>query len=248
MTRALLKIAGLCVLIVAGAVVVAHVTNRSPLQEQVNELQSKLDEANHAVERLTATRRVAQLLVTDQHVGPDGVPRTTLLVEEYAADGGPATADAATGDAIAPLRVTIVGDEAHLDATIITFHTDLTLAGDPMRGHSMLLFTKLFGNHQPPADGTPIDTPDRLGQLDRGTDPRVSTFQRSLWRQFWQLAEDPDARRKCGVSSAGGEGVWFRCKPDQLYTVTLQATGGLSVSGEPLKGIYRDALHAAARP
>ena len=45
------------------------------------------------------------------------------------------------------------------------------------------------------------------------------------------------------VRAAGGAGVWFRCKPDQLYTVVLQSTGGLSVVAEPLRGIYRDALH-----
>jgi hypothetical protein len=44
------------------------------------------------------------------------------------------------------------------------------------------------------------------------------------------------------VRSAGGRGVWFNCKPGQLYTVVLRASGSLEETGEPLRGVYRDAL------
>ena len=247
MTRALVKLVVLAVLVATGAVAVAHFGMQSSLQGQLDAAHAEIDDLRHAADRLTATRRVAQLLVTDQHVGPDGQMRTTLLLEEYAAaDPNGAPAQGENGPPISPLLLTIVGDEAHLDATVITFDNGLVAAGDPLRGRSVALFTRLFGNHQPPAAGTPIDTPDRIGQLDRGNDPRVTAFQKGLWQQFWQLAESPELRKRLNVRSAGGQGVWFRCKPDQLYTVVLQSTGGLTVSGEPLRGLYRDALHAAA--
>ena len=246
MFRSLLKIVGLAVLTVVGGLLVVRVALRSPLQGQLDAARAEVDDLRHAVDRLTAERRVAQLLVTDRTVGPDGVPRTTLLVEEYAAaDPNGVATGATTGQPIAPLRVTIVGDEAHLDATVISFEHGLVAAGDPLRGRSIALFTRLYGNHQTPADGTPIDTPERIGQLDRGTDARVTAFQRELWGDLWRLAEDPAFRRAKNVRAAGGQGIFFPAKPGLLYTVTLAADGGLSYTAEPLRGIYRDALRAA---
>ena len=233
MTRALLKIVILCGLVVAGAFTLSHYQQRTDADRELDAARGEVADLRHAVERLTADRRVAELLVTDQRPGPDGVTRTTLLVEEYAADGS----------AIPPLRVTLVGDEAHVDATVIAFDNNLVEAGDPLRGHSLSLFTRIFGNRQTPADGTPIDNPQRLAELDRGSDPRVTPFQRSLWAEFWRLAEDADYRKVKGVRAAFGSDVWFPCRPGRLYTVVLQANGGLTQTSEPLRGIYRDALH-----
>ncbi len=238
MTRGLLKILFLAVLVAAGSLAVNRYLSHTAEDEELAEKRLQNRQLLEAVDRLTAERRVAQLLVTDRTVGRDGVPRTTVLMEEYARDGS----------ALPPARFTLVGTEAHLDATVIRFDHGLVESNDPMRGHSMALFTRIYGDHQPPADGAVVDGPARIGQLDRGLDPRVSAFERDLWAQFWHLADDPAYRRRQGVRAAAGQGVWFPCDPDRLYTVTLEADGGLSLNSEPLPGIYRDALHGPEHP
>jgi hypothetical protein len=238
MTRALLKLVVLAALVAAGSFTVAYYQSHTALDRQLAEVQDENQKLRDAVDRLTGERRVAELLVTDRQVGPDGVPRTTLLMEEYARDGTP----------LPPARFTVRGTEAHVDATVIRFDKGLVEQDDPLRGRSIALFTRIFGDRQTPADGAVIDGPNRIGELDRGADPRVTLFERSLWAQFWHLADDPAYRRRMGVAVAGGQGVYFPADFDRLYTVTLQANGGLSVTGEPLKGIYRDALHPPARP
>jgi hypothetical protein len=42
--------------------------------------------------------------------------------------------------------------------------------------------------------------------------------------------------------------VWGPFEADKLYTITVESNGGLNITNEPLKGIYREALkqqHAA---
>ncbi len=234
MLRALLRLAALAALVAVGAVAVSYYQHRTASDRQLAAALDENQNLRDSVDRLTAERRVAELLVTDRSTGPDGVPRTTLLMQEFARDGRP----------IPPGRFTIAGTEAHLDATVVRFDHGFVAAGDALRGRSIALFTRVYGDRQTPADGQVVDGPARIGELDRGADPRVSLFQRSLWAQFWRLADDPVYRREQGVTTAGGQGVFFPAEFDHLYTVTLQADGGLSVSGAPLQGIYRDALHA----
>jgi hypothetical protein len=233
MTRALLKIAGLVLTILVGGSVVAYLQTHSAQDRQLAEVLDENRKLQDAVDRLTGERRVAEILVTDRQTGSDGIVRMTVLVEEYGRDGTP----------LPPARFTLIGGEVHLDATVIRFDKGLVEADDPLRGHSISLFTRIYGDHQPPAEGAVIDGPARIGELDRGADSQITRFEQGLWGQFWRLADDPAYRREKGVSAAGGQGVWFPADPDRLYTVTLQNNGGLSVANEPLKGIFRDALH-----
>ena len=113
---------------------------------------------------------------------------------------------------------------------------------DPLRGHSIALFTKLYGDHQSPEQAFLIDEPGKIPDFYRGADPQVSSFEQELWQNFWRLAEDKDYRKAKGVRVANGQGLWGPFAPDKLYTLTLDADGGLNLSSEPLKGIYREAM------
>ena len=87
------------------------------------------------MQRLEAEKRVAEVLVTDQKQGEDGVLRTTLLFVEYAKDGS----------TLPPRSYIIEGKSAHLDAMVIKFDHDYVARNDPLRGHSIALFCRLFG-------------------------------------------------------------------------------------------------------
>jgi hypothetical protein len=230
----LLKLGGLAFLVVAGAVGIYVYQARFSAQQEIERLEHRNEQLAAVVERLGAARRVAEILVTEQReVG--GVLHTTLLFVESARDGS----------TLPPKSFTIEGTSAHLDAMVIKFERDFVKENDPLRGRSIALFTRLYGDRQAPTDGFRLDEPGKIPDAYRGADPRVTQFERELWQNFWRLADDATYREQFGVRVASGEGVWHEAfRADRLYTVTLDADGGLNLQSEPLKGIYREALKA----
>ena len=230
MLRTVAKLAFLALLAVAGtAGLMFH--RRDTTASQLNEAKQKTDQLKQVVRRLEAERRVADVIVTAQ-TAEGGVQKTTLLFVEYARDGSTLPAR----------RFTIDGNVAHIDAVVIKFDRDFVQDNDPLRGHSLALFTRIYGENQPPEKGFPIDPPGGIPDVYRGADPYVSDFERELWSNFWKLADDEAYRKSRGVRVAQGEGVWVPFHPDKLYTVTLDSDGGLNITSSPLKGIYREAL------
>lgn len=183
------------------------------------------------VERLTDEKRVANVIVTGQSVA-NGMPTTELLFVEYTKGNRELPAK----------RFTIEGDRAHIDALVIKFEHDFVKTNDPLRGHSIVLFHRLFGDRQKPVDGARIDEPGVIPAVYQDADPKVTSFEKDLWDQFWQLTTDESLRQQKGVRVAVAQSVWGPFEPDRLYTITLEASGGLNMTSEPLKGIYREAL------
>ena len=136
----------------------------------------------------------------------------------------------------------IEGDTAHIDALVIKFDGQYVRENDPLRGQSIALFTRIYGDKQKPSEGLAIDEPGRIPDIYRGADPRVSEFEQKLWKDFWRLAQDESYRREMGVRVANGQGVWGPFEPEKLYTLTIETNGGINITSEPLRGIYREAL------
>jgi hypothetical protein len=231
MLRGVARIIGLALLIVGGSVGIYIYQSRFSATKQIEKLQEEKRILEQVVQRLGEEKRVADVLVTDQTM-VDGVPRTTLLFVEYAKDGTPLPAKA----------FEIVGNEAHIDAKVIKFEQHFVKEGDPLRGHSIALFTRIYGDREKPSEGHAIDEPGKIPQIYRGADPRVSQFESQLWQNFWRLADDPDFRAQHGVRIANGQGVWGPFEPGKLYTITLESDGGLNITTEPVRGIYLEML------
>ena len=230
MLRTTAKLAFLSLLVIAGvAGLMFH--RRDTTAAQLDESKQRVEQLKQVVRRLEAERRVADVIVTEQKT-VDGVLKTTLLFVEYARDGSTLPAR----------RFTIDGNVAHVDAMVVKFDRDFVQQDDPLRGHSLALFTRLYGENQPPEKGFRIDMPGEIPDAYRGADPYVTEFERELWANFWKLADDETYRKAKGVRVAQGEGVWVPFHPDKLYTVTLDSDGGLNITSSPLKGIYREAL------
>ena len=87
-----------------------------------------------------------------------------------------------------------------------------------------------------------IDEPGKIPDIYAGAGPRVTEFETELWKNFWRLADDPDYRKEKGVSVADGDGTWRPIAPGSIYSLTLQATGDVTISSEPIKGIYKEML------
>ena len=232
MLHTAVRLALLSALVVGGVLVLVAYHGSTGERAQRIAAERKAEHLKQVVQRLTAERRVADVIVTEQAAGADGRLRTTLLFVEYARDGSPLPAR----------RFTIDGNVAYIDALVIKFDGRFVEENDPLRGRSVALFTRLYAENQPPERGHPIDQPGEIPAAYRGTDPFVMDFERELWANFWKLADDESYRKQMGVRVAQGEAVWTQFQPDRLYTVTLEAGGGLNITSSPLKGIYREAL------
>lgn len=205
------------------------------LEQQRAKLEQQKHELETVVQRLEADHRVAEILVTDQSKADDGKLRTKLLFVEYAKDGS----------SLPPRSFTIEGSSAHVDAMVIKFDHDYVARNDPLRGRSIALFSRLFGDAQSPDQALRIDEPGKVPDIYRGDAKQsadLAAFEGNLWNNFWRLAEDKDYRTSQGVRVAMGQGVWGPFAPDRLYTLTLDADGGLNLTSEPLRGIYREAM------
>jgi hypothetical protein len=231
MFRALTKLLSLTTVVVFGVLAVLLYRDHTAEQRHTAELEDQNQQLHRVVERLTGESRVAEMLVTDKkEVG--GVPTTTLLFVEYSRNH----------DALPPRIFTIRGNEVHLDAMVIKFDRDFVERNDPLRGHSIALFTRIYGNRQSPDEGSTIDTPGQIPGYYQDIDQHVTKFETDLWTNFWKLAGDEAYRKQMGVRVCNGEGPWWPCETDKLYTISIESSGGLNVTYEPVKPIYREAL------
>jgi len=125
---------------------------------------------------------------------------------------------------------------------VIKFEHDFVQSEDPLRGHSIALFTRVYGDAESPASAQTIDLPGDIPAIYRGADPRVSQFELDLWTNFWRLFTDDAYRKEKGVRVANGQGVWGPFKQEVLYVITVESDGGVNIRPEPLEGIFREAL------
>jgi hypothetical protein len=221
----------LTMLIAAGSVALYVYHDRTTAQYKIEQLQQQVEEKEQAIQRLETHYRKARIVVTDQST-VDGQLHTTFLFVEYRADGSELPAK----------QFTIVGNEVHFDAEVIKFNDEYVKAGDPLRGHSIMLFTRVYGAHQAPADGFAIDEPGHIPQIYRGADPKVSDFEQGLWKNFWDLYNNQAARQTLGISGLHGEGLFGQFDKNHVYTITVRADGGGDIQEAPMDSLYQQAM------
>lgn len=202
------------------------------LQREKAELERQKEQLRQVVGRLTAEKRVAEIVVTGKQLSGDGVPVTQLLFVEYARDGS----------TLPPRTFVVRGEMVHVNGMVIEFDKELVQQGDPLRGHSIILFDRIYGSAEKPDSGQMIDSPGRIPELYRSTRPEVSEFETQLWANFWRLATDEAYRAEKGVKLANGKSVYGPFAADRLYTITLDASGKMSCEDQPIKGAVGEAL------
>ncbi len=176
-------------------------------------------ELKAVAERLMRERRVAEVIVSGQERDADGVVQhTEIQFLELDRDGHPLT----------PRTFCLAGQVIYFDGLVIKFDKDLVAAGDPLRGHSIILFRRVFSEEVAPKDGPLIDPERDIPDVFR-VNPRASDVERRLWQRFWTYATDPAAAAKEGVRVAQGEAVYAPMTAGQRWTLTLDADGGLNL-------------------
>lgn len=178
-----------------------------------------------AIERLTAESRVAEIYVVDQ-------VRAGELVE-----GKPAETDLTTLDFIEidreghPLpsrRVTVKGTTPRFEGLVIMFDHEHVAMGDALRGKSLALFTGVYGEFQPPVEAVRLDAAGQVPDIYR-VNPEPSELERKLWSQFWDYARNPDLAAREGVRLAQGDTKFVPMRKGDVWTLSLQHSGGLNI-------------------
>lgn len=185
--------------------------------------EAQIRRLQEVIDRLQSERRIAEVVVLKQD---EARTKTTFRFREVRPDGTP----------IHERDLTIDGDVAYFDALVIKFDHRYVERGDLLRGRSLYLFQRIFGEHQEPAQGFRIDeevpAPYRLR-------PIPSEFERELWSEFWTYALEPERARAKGIRVVQGEAVRTKLRPDRIYRLTIEAAGGINIAVEKLPG----ALH-----
>jgi hypothetical protein len=199
---------------------------RERLEGEVAELQAekaRLEMQNTVlrafVDRLTTEARVAEVEVIAQGRDAQGVPVTTLEFKEIGRDG----------QFLPTKTLEARGTEVYFDALVIKFVEDAVKEGDPLRGKSLHLFRRVFGDAQQPRHGEEMSaTTDGVPDLYR-VSKEPSPFERRLWMYFWKWMDNPELAAQDGVRVAQVEAVAIRPKLGAKYRVTLELDGGLNI-------------------
>ncbi len=199
-------------------------------------LEQKEIELRHrteVIERLSATSRVAQAMVVERWTENNPTPTVKSKVKfvELGADGKP----------LPPKYAVVDGEEVYFDALVLKFDRGLVGEGDPLKGKSVLLFRRVFGEKQKPTEGTRLDE----GETDGVPNPyrggvEVSSAEAELWGQFWKFANDPALARENGVRIAQGEAPHVRMEEKKIYELTLDHDGGLNIHASNVPAILID--------
>jgi len=186
------------------------------LEAEVRALQRQREELLSYAQRLSASRRVAQVDVVRQYTDSDQRILTDLLWRQIEADGTVGSAQA----------ISIVGELAYFEAAVIKFDFEIPKPDALPQRTSLALFRRVFGDGQSPVSGVEVQ---REAPLSRPQPEASTALEQNLWEMFWQFIDDPDLAQTYGVRVAQIEAPAVPLNPDEVWEVTLDATGGLNL-------------------
>lgn len=192
--------------------------------QRVQALSAEVAEKNAAIARLEMANRllklrhrIARLEVRDQVENPEtGRPRTEVEFYEVNEDGAPVSARRQ--------RFTIDGDRIYVECLLAKFDDKYIEANDLDRRTAICLFQRIFGEHQEPKEGFPID---QVGSAPTsyGRGGETSEFERRIWQDFWTLADNPAKAAELGVRAVHADAPSLRVTKGGVYELELRTTG-----------------------
>lgn len=196
-------------------------------EQMLAEKEQKIQKLDTALRLLKVDHRVAWLTVLKQERDPETneLYTTGQFVEVNA-----------KGEMLGEPRLfRIKGDVIYIDNWVVKFDDKYVERAEIERSTSLVLFRRIFGESQPPSDGTPIDT---VGSRPRayGDGQQISAFEKRIWDEFWTIANDNEKAAELGIRAAHGEAPSMKLQEGKSYRILLRASDGLSItpdSGPP---------------
>jgi cell division protein FtsB len=130
-----------------------------------------------------------------------------------------------------PKQMELLGDLIYIDSWIIKFDDTYVEKGDIERGTSLCLFRRVFSEDTLPSEGFSLDEVGMRPQAyARGG--KMSDFEKKLWGDFWEFANDPKKAAEMGIRAANGEALSIKVREGKTYSISLRASGGNSIDHE----------------
>lgn len=194
--------------------------------QQIQQQEVEIQRLDTALQLLKVDQRVAQIEVLEQTRNEeDGVTASKVKFTEVNPEGYPIGK---------PKVFDIEGDVVWLDTWVATFQDKYIEQGDPLRGASICLLKRIFGDNQAPADGFPLDeNGGRPLAYDQGG--AMSDLERDIWSNFWEYANNPDKAEAAGLRTVHGDGPHIKVREGKLYKLQLRSSGGWSFEVEDAK-------------
>jgi hypothetical protein len=196
------------------------VVPRRELQDRIVKLEQEKQRLETYLKILEHTERRARIEVLRQVSDPEGKLQTTIRFTETDATGKPI---------IVSRDMTLPGQEVYFDTLVIKFDDHFVEQDDPLKGHALMLFRRIFSSTMRPEDGFPID---REGQAPEIYEERQAPdrFEKDLWRRFWELANDEQLAKEHGVRAIHGDAPYMRLESGRIYEVLLRSTGEVIIT------------------
>lgn len=206
-----------------GATIAEQVEEISALEIDVREKAKRIEHLNTAMRLLKTDHRLARINVLDQSEDPEtGKLQTKVEFVEVNDEGAPIDK---------PRVFTLEGDMIYVDYWVVKFDDEYVEGEDLLRGTSITLFRRIFGEFQEPNEGYQLDIPGaRPGAYARGGQP--TEFEKKIWDDFWTFANDKEKAAELGIRAAHGEAANMKLRKGKSYRLLLRASAGLSITPE----------------
>lgn len=194
------------------------------LEADVVAQEQEIQALNVALQLLKVDHRIARIEVLAQgsNGATPGQVRTRLRFTELDGNGQPLGASR---------ELTVEGKTLYVETLVVKFGDNYVEQGDELRGTSICIFKRLFGENQKPSEGEELD-PAGFQPAAYTGDEGPNPLHRELWERFWDYANDKDLARQLGVKAMHGEAPFIETRPGMTYRVELRASGGLTIQPE----------------
>lgn len=166
---------------------------------------------------LKLRHRIARLEVVDQAEAAD-TGQLTSTVEFYEVD------DEGKPLAEKRQRFDIVGSRVYVECLVAKFEDKYVEQNALDQNTAICLFQRIFGEHQEPKDGYPLD--------QVGTSPvsyarygETSEFEKRIWADFWNIANNPAKAKELGIRAAHADAPSIEVRKGVTYELELRTTG-----------------------
>ena len=191
------------------------------LHEDLRLKEERIQKLDTSLRLLKVNHRVGWLTVLEQDVDPTTNELFTVGQFVEVNDKGEAISE--------PKQFRINGDIVYIDNWVVKFDDEFIERAEIDRATSLVLFRRIFGEHQTPNDGLAIDPVGSRPQA-YGTNGIMSEFERKIWEEFWTIANDEAKAKQLGIRAAHGEAPSMKLQKGKSYKVLLRASDGLSIT------------------
>jgi hypothetical protein len=190
---------------------------------EISKLNASIKKLELAIRYLKIDHRVARFAAVDQTKDSDTGEISSLIeFVELNDEGHPIDT---------PRQFRIRGDTVYVDSWVVKFEDKYVEQADLERGTSLLLFKRIFGSGQKPDDGYPLD---EVGSAPRAyaRGGKMSDFERKIWDDFWNIANDPERAKQLGIRAAHGGAPFMKVEKGRSYRILLRASGDPTIVPE----------------